>query len=659
MRLLLIAALLLTFKGVAPAENAQALLGMGLENLQYARFEPAADYFRRALELDPKLVTAQYDLGVCMFAEGRFDDARIAFQQTLQLAIDHRFAAYYLARVDLLQNQVEKSINEFQALGKGKPVADELYYLGAAYLRNKQPQFAAQTLNRAVEVLPKDHRVHFLLARVYRELRRDSDAEREFRLSAQIRAESQTKAREVNGCETALKALDREPAIEQCKRLLDGTDPVMLVSLGALLAQKGYLDAALPPLHRAAQSDPENYEVAFNLGLTHFKLKQYADAKAALEAAVALRPESFDGVALLASSEFALGDDYAALEHLRLAHQLQPENAQIRGLLLSELRIIGRHAIAAEDFHETTQILEETLALSPGSPEIQTIAFQVANETFRKADYESTVRLLNLTKSSLATSAAWHALRGYAAYKQGDAERAVVEIEKALDLDPKNEDYLLELSEVLVANNNAAAAVLLLEPAAKIFPDSARLWFSLGMCYLAADKLALAEAALKHSFELDPRLDLALVVLGQAYRDAALWNELSVIADKLLVANPRNHLGYFYKAVVLSHSSDDLPVEQTEALLRKSCELDATDPDPRYELAKLLIRDGHADQALQQLEAIISAHPTFRQAYFQLYRLYARKGDTIKSREAERIYEKLRDQRDPIVRKLLVEVRER
>jgi tetratricopeptide (TPR) repeat protein len=655
---LIAAALLLTFKGVAATENARALLGMGLENLQFERFEAAANYFRRALEIDPKLVTAQYDLGVCMFAEGRFDDARIAFQKTLQLAGNHRFAAYYLARVDLLQNRVEESIKEFEELGKGKTVADELYYVGAAYFRNKQPELAMQTLNRAVEVLPKDNRVHFLLARVYRELGRNSDAEKEFKVSAQIRAESQTKAREITGCETALKALAREPAIEQCKRLLDGTDSMMLVSLGALLAQKGYMDAALVSLNRATRLDPENYEAAFNLGLTYFKVKQYADAKSALVAAVALRRESFDAVALLASSEFALGEDYAALEHLRLAHELQPANARVRGLLLNELRIIGRHAIATENFPEAVHVLEEASALSPGSPEIETIAFQVANKTFRKADYESTVRLLNLTGSSLANSAAWHALRGYTAYKQGDAGTAVVEIQKALDLDPRNEDYLLELSEVLVANNNAAAAVLLLEPATKMFPDSARLRFSLGTCYLAADRLALAEAALKRSFELDPSLDLALVVLAQGYRDAGLWNELSVTADKLLASNPRNHLGYFYKAVVLACSSD-LPDAQTEALLRKSSELDASDPDPRYELAKLLVRKGQPDEAQKQLETIIAAHPDFAKAYFQLYRLYARKGDVIKSGEAERTYEKLRNQRDPIVRKLLVEVRER
>lgn len=652
------AAFLLTFRASGHAESAQALLGMGLENLQYARFEPAVDYFRRALELDPSLVIAQYDLGVCMFAEGRFDDARTAFRKTLELAAGHQFAAYYLARVDLLQNRIQESIQEFEALGKGKTVADELYYLGSAYFRNKQPQLAAQTLNRAAEVMPKDHRVHFLLARVYRELGRKSEAEKEFELSAQIRSESQEKAREVTSCQTALNALDRESALEQCRRLLDGTDPMMLVSLGALLAQKGYMDAALAPLHRAAQSDPENYEAAFNLGLTHFKLKQYADAKAALGGAVALRPESFDAVALLASSEFALGEDYSALEHLRLAHQLQPENARVRALLLNELRIVGQHAIATGDFHGAAHILEETLALTPGSTEVQTIAFQVANEAFRNGDYENTVRLLNLTSGSLASSAAWHALRGYTSYKQGDGAVAVLEIQKALDLDPKNEDYLLELSEVLVANNNAPAAVLLLEPATKIFPDSARLWFSLGTCYLGDDRLDLAETALKHSFELDPTLDLALVVLGQAYRDAGLWDELSANADKLLAANPRNHFGYFYKALVLSRSPD-VPVTQTEALLRKSSELDPDDPDPRYELAKGMVREEQVDRALEQFEAIVAAHPNFTKAYFQLYRLYAKKGDTVKSREAEKMYEKLRTQRDPIVRKLLVQVRER
>ena len=47
------------------------------------------------------------------------------------------------------------------------------------------------------------------------------------------------------------------------------------------------------------------------------------------------------------------------------------------------------------------------------------------------------------------TPAEWHELRGYAAHKTGDAARAVTEIQKALDLDPRNQTYVLELSEVL------------------------------------------------------------------------------------------------------------------------------------------------------------------------------------------------------------------
>jgi len=94
-----------------------------------------------------------------------------------------------------------------------------------------------------------------------------------------------------------------------------------------------------------------------------------------------------------------------------------------------------------------------------------------------------------------------------------------------MDLDPSNQDYILELSEVFVANNNGGAAVTLLNAAKKAFPTSARIWFALGVAYLVDENRPAAEVSLRKSLELDPKLDLALVVLAQGYKETGQWND--------------------------------------------------------------------------------------------------------------------------------------
>jgi predicted Zn-dependent protease len=87
--------------------------------------------------------------------------------------------------------------------------------------------------------------------------------------------------------------------------------------------------------------------------------------------------------------------------------------------------------------------------------------------------------------------------------------------------------------------------------------------------------------------------------------------------------------------------------------------LDGDDPEPHYELAKLLARKGEKEAAVQELQKIVGVNSHYAQAYYQLYRLYAGQGKNEESAEAEQAFERLRQERGQAVRKLLVRVRER
>jgi Flp pilus assembly protein TadD len=373
----LVALCLIAAPGVC-AESATSWMDQGLQHLKQARYEQAIEAFRRALKLDPALVLAQYDLGVCYFALGQFDDAQRAFRESQLLNPSDRYTAYYLARLDLIQDRVGDAIRGFEALTSNGQVADAYYYLGSAYFRQGNFQSAVQSLQKAAAVNTGDYRIPFLLARAYKKLGREAAADREFTRSAKLRAADQLTARELLACNTALDTLPPASALAECRKSLYGTDPVKLVNLGVVWGEHGFYEAALDPLAKAAKLNPEDYEPHFNLGLTYVRLKQYAKARQPLEIAVSLRSEAFDAVALLGSVLFALGDDYGALPHLRHAHMLRPGDAKVSTLLFQELTIIAQHLRGERKYGEAISSLEEALRVRPGAVQLHSEIAELA-----------------------------------------------------------------------------------------------------------------------------------------------------------------------------------------------------------------------------------------------------------------------------------------
>jgi tetratricopeptide (TPR) repeat protein len=311
---------------------------------------------------------------------------------------------------------------------------------------------------------------------------------------------------------------------------------------------------------------------------------------------------------------------------------------------------------------EVVKAIEEftaVLKIDPRDANVQKTVFDLAQSAFQKQEYARAISLLKLVEAAMANAAPWHEMMGYSEFKLHDTGNAIAEIQTAMDLDARNEDYILELSEVFVANNNGGAAVTLLTAAEKAHANSARILFALGVAYLVDENLPSAEAALGKSLELDPKLDLALVVLGQGYKEAGQWKDLLETSERLIQVNERNPAGYYYKALALLEipSHDDA---QIETLLKKSVALRAEEPGPHYELAKLLANKGDKEAALRELEQIVRAHPDFGPAYYQLYRLYRAKGTIEKSLEAKQAYARIKaSERDQVTRKLLLQVRQR
>ncbi len=366
---LLGAALLCAQAERPPSAASMTHIGKGYELVQNDRFAEAAQEFRAALALDPGAANARYQLAVCLFAVGERDASRKEFERLGKDTQNDASVDYYLARLDLAAGDAAGAIRRLVPLMAHPPFSDAAFYLGSAYLTQGDRERAIHWLRRAAKSDPRDFRIHYRLARALQQNGQHKESEQEYALSTEMREHYNETARQSTACVQALRADPTARALEICRQLFDPNDPDKLTMLGMLYGENGKYEAAIEPLQRAAQLDPDSFEVYHNLGLTYFRLKRFAEARAPLEKAVSLRADFFGSNALLGATLYSLKDDPAAYRVLDFAHQLKPDDADTMELLFRVCVILGNKA-AIDDPAAALGFLEKAAMLRPGSAEL-------------------------------------------------------------------------------------------------------------------------------------------------------------------------------------------------------------------------------------------------------------------------------------------------
>ena len=311
----------------------EAHLSRGVQLMQDQLFEAAASEFAQAVARHPQDPRAHLQYAVCLLSLGRNDEARGQFEQVRKLAGDSRYVTYYLGRLDLLSNEYASAIRRLGSVAEDPPFPDTAFHLGVAFISRGNIDEGTRWLERAAQLLPRDYRVHYRLARAYTSAGREQDATREYGLYSQLRDEHKNTEKDVRACTAALRSGPLDTARETCHRIYDPNDPDKLTLLGQLFGDAGAFAEALEPLRRAVELDQNSFEAWHNLGVTCFRMQRYQEARAPLEKAVALRPEYYGSVVLLGATLYMLGDDQAALPVLQRAHRLNPTDTQTAAIL--------------------------------------------------------------------------------------------------------------------------------------------------------------------------------------------------------------------------------------------------------------------------------------------------------------------------------------
>lgn len=357
---------------VPPAKpaTAEAHLGRGYDALKNERYELAADEFRAALAIDSTLVErARFPLAVALFELHQSADARREFVSLRRELGDHPNILYYLGRLDLEDGDLKGATQNLRKAAAKPPFPDAAYYLGLAFLKRHDLSDAEKWLKAAAELLPRDSRVEFQLAKVYREQGRDEEAKQTLAHSTELRRREDNDVRLKQECAEKLDQHLGEEATTVCQQLYDPNNAEKLTSLGMIYGQHGDLVAALKCFRRAAELAPRSPQMQYNLALTYYQLNQFANARAPLEAALQRWSDLFQLNALYGAVLVRMGEDASAYQALRHAHEINPQDSGTVDMLYLTTLQLAQRSQQGKQYSRSLGYLEQAAKLRPEEPE--------------------------------------------------------------------------------------------------------------------------------------------------------------------------------------------------------------------------------------------------------------------------------------------------
>jgi len=348
----------------------EAHLGKAYDSLKQDRYDEAASEFRAALKLDPTLtLRARFPLAVALFEMKKFDEARQEFEAVHREVGDHPNVLYYLGRVDLEERKFESAIRNLNEAAAKPPFPDTAYFLGYAYFKQGDLAAAEKWLKEAAQANPRDARIPYQLGLVYRKQGREEEAKKALALSDELRQREDNESRLRMECAQKLDQGLRDEARAVCEQLYDPDDAEKLTELGTIYGQHGDSEAALKPLRRAAELAPQSPQMQYNLALAYFQLNRFEEARAPLANALQRWPDLFQLNALYGAVLSKMGEDLAAYQTLRHAHQLNVEDSGTADLLYSATLELARKSQGGRRYSDSFRYFEEAAKLRPQEPE--------------------------------------------------------------------------------------------------------------------------------------------------------------------------------------------------------------------------------------------------------------------------------------------------
>lgn len=292
------------------------------------------------------------------------------------------------------------------------------------------------------------------------------------------------------------RLLDTDPALagEQANEILRavGQHPIALLLLAASHNARGQTTEALAILEPLALAEPRAGAVQLELGIARGRSGRQSAAIAALQRAVALKPD-------LSQAWNALGDHLAAAGDTDAAQAAYTQH--LRYSTRDPALMAAAAALNGDDIPKAEALLREQLKKSPTDVAAIRMLAEVAARIGRQEDAE------NLLARCLELAPGFHAARqNYALvlHRGNKPLEALTQIDALLAAEPSNPGYRNLKAVVLSRIGDYEPAIALYAGILDQYPINPKVWLSYGHTLKTAGQTEPAIAAYRRCITLEP-----------------------------------------------------------------------------------------------------------------------------------------------------------
>jgi Flp pilus assembly protein TadD len=395
---------------------------------------------------------------------------------------------------------------------------------------------------------------------------------------------------------------DRRGAASLIRRIAKSShDPRVIYTLGMMSAHRGFYSEAEDAFASVLSQVPDDFEVLFNHGLAAAHCSHFENARASFESALKLKPADTDALYELGRVETSLGAYDHAVYILAQASKTAATRADIQLALARATQMGGFYG-------DSVLAYDRYLAARPDDDLVRRDRALVQGYT-RSGESTALDYLRSYTLKHPNDAVGFYDLAQIA--HRANENNALVQVSKALQLDPKLEPALLFRSWLLNKAGRYEESVRDARTAARLNPKDARALDLVGLDNLELNRPQDAEKPIRDALALSPgeadfqfHLGRSLLEQGRNEEARPILAEFQKTRQKWTPA-PREDAGIVETATLSPEAMTHRIVNDYQEAVRAN----PNEPALRLNLSRTLLAAGETEDALGSFRQLLGMDP--------------------------------------------------
>ena len=481
-------ALLLAAPLVAQSPGSSTQYDRAVDYLQHQQIVPAITLLQQILEAAPTDVKAHNLMGIALTASGRLEEANPHFRQALEINPQFYPALRNLAVNELALKHVAEARVDFEEV---------------------------------LQFVPEDHVAHLSLGEIYFGQKLYVTAVEHYLKSGELLTRDPNVT--LNFAQSCFESKQRDKAAQALENFPTEADGRAHFQAGVMLAQLSKYDAAVRQFELGQKDYPDPYEVGYNLTLADLRGGHYAQAIAAARGLLARGYEKAELYNLLSEAYEKNDQTIEAYNALRKATQIDPrdENNYLDLIALGIDHANYPLALGIADIGLENNPNSYRLLLQRGAVRAFQAQYTQAVEDFEQASKLDPQKDLPFFAMAIALMQTDQLTKGLAILRQRlaaspdnylmlyalgegldhqglghgspEEKEAIDSLRKSIRLNPDFPDPRVALGRILLRRGDVDQGIVELEKALELDPTNLSLCYPLASAYRKKGDIARAD----------------------------------------------------------------------------------------------------------------------------------------------------------------------